>query len=398
VLMGKRILIVDDNPTNRRILTLQTQTWGMEPVEAATPHEALDILRQDQPFDLALLDMHMPEMDGASLAAAMCAEHEQQGHHFPLVLLTSLGYETHPELEAVQCFSAYLTKPVKPSQLYDVLVSVLVDEEREARRAQSLEPITETNLSRLSEKLPLRILLAEDVVVNQKFALLALDEMGYTADVAANGLEALEALKRQPYDVILMDVQMPEMDGLTATRQIRDCFSADRQPRIIAMTANAMQGDRELCLEAGMDDYISKPVYLEELQAALERAGQWLKTKRREKMTSTPDLTEIPILDQAAFDKILKYAMSNDLISAYIEEANALVGSLQQAVARADAPTIRARAHALKGSSSYIGAQRVRALSHEMEQAGKTGLLTHTPDLLAQLLDAHQQTRKALMR
>ncbi len=274
-LAGKRILIVDDNATNRRILSLQTKAWGMIPVEAASPGAALALLAQGKRFDLGILDVHMPEMDGVELAAALCQQHQQNGHHFPLILLTSLGYENRPELEAVECFAAYLTKPVKPSPLYDVLIQALhascCDEAEQIAAAPQLpnDPITPLPYD---TPLPLRILLAEDVAVNQKFALLALEEMGHTADVAANGLEVLEAMARQSYDIILMDVQMPVMDGLEATRRIRS--SGMEQPYIIAMTANAMQGDREMCLEAGMDDYISKPVYLEELQSALARARE----------------------------------------------------------------------------------------------------------------------------
>lgn len=270
-LAGKRLLIVDDNATNRRILNLQTQTWGMIPVEAASPGEALALLNQGEHFDLGILDVHMPEMDGVELAAALCQQHEANGHHFPLILLTSLGYETHPELEAVDCFTAFLTKPVKPSYLYDALMKALHEPE-----CDELETAESSSLPSMPPPLPslppLSILLAEDVAVNQKFALLALEEIALTADVAANGLEVLEAVQRQTYDVILMDVQMPKMDGLEATRRLRTWHIP--QPYIIAMTANAMQGDRELCLKAGMDDYISKPVYLEELQAALERAGK----------------------------------------------------------------------------------------------------------------------------
>ncbi len=269
VLTGKRILIVDDNATNRRILNLQTQTWGMIPVEAASPDAALDLVQQGELFDLAVLDVQMPGMDGVTLATVLCQQHEKNGHHFPLVLLTSLGYETRPELEAVDCFAAFLTKPVKPSYLYDVLMKALQVPADEADETAESTPLSSLPPHALHPSL--RILLAEDVAVNQKFALLALEEMSLTADVAANGLEVLEAVQRQPYDVILMDVQMPKMDGLEATRRLRRLPIP--QPYIVAMTANAMSGDREMCLEAGMDDYISKPVYLQELQAALERGG-----------------------------------------------------------------------------------------------------------------------------
>jgi CheY-like chemotaxis protein len=189
----------------------------------------------------------------------------------PLILLTSLSHNPRPEVEEVACFATYLTKPVKPSQLYDAIVEALmIDDETEALVQSEAQSGDAAGEMAQSTPVPLRILLAEDVAVNQKFALLALEDLGYAADIAANGRETLTAVQRQPYDIVLMDVQMPIMDGLEATRRIRAL--ALPQPYIIAMTANAMQGDRELCLAAGMDDYISKPVYLEELRAALERA------------------------------------------------------------------------------------------------------------------------------
>jgi CheY-like chemotaxis protein/HPt (histidine-containing phosphotransfer) domain-containing protein len=402
---------VDDNPTNRRILNLQAQTWGMKPVEADSPTTALALVRQGRPFDLAVLDMHLPEMDGAQLASALCQEHERQGQHFPLVMLTSLGYETRPELEAVDCFSAYLTKPVKPSQLYDVLVSVLVDEEREARHTPGLAANPAPRPNPLAEQIPLRILLAEDVAVNQKFALLALEEMGYTADVAANGQEVLEALKRQPYDAILMDVQMPVMDGLTATRRIRQDPSGLARPYIIAMTANAMQGDRELCLEAGMDDYISKPVYQHELRAVLERAGEWLKDYRRWHPLTASDTPQTaflpedpttpltPAIDPAVLDKLLNRPSGRELVLLYLAEAPDALSELRQAVEQQQAVEVRQAAHKLKGSSSYVGAWRVTALSAELEQEGRRGTVDGVASaLLSQLEDEYRRAQQALQK
>jgi CheY-like chemotaxis protein len=212
-LSGKRVLVVDDHPTNRRIISLQTQTWGMVSTEAATPSQALALIRRGDPFDLAILDMQLPEMDGAALAAAICTL--RRVSPLPLIMLTSLSHDRHFEVEAVDCFVAYLTKPVKPSQLYDAIIGALTIEPEADVAAGPSEPQRgAAGDTTLAKQLPLRILLAEDVAVNQKFALLALEEMGYTADVAANGQETVTAVQRQPYDVILMDVQMPLMDGL----------------------------------------------------------------------------------------------------------------------------------------------------------------------------------------
>ena len=263
-LTGRRVLIVDDNKTNRQILVLQTQSWGMRPLAVADPHQALELINKGETFDLAILDMQMPEMDGVTLAQAIRAQ--RPAVEMPLVLYSSMG--RREVAVADDLFVAQLQKPIKPSSLYDALLTIYYEEtsfkEVEEPRKRGLDP-------NMAQSHPLRILLAEDNAVNQKLALRLLAQMGYRADVAGNGLEAIEALERQVYDVILMDVQMPEMDGLEASRQINARWDQAHRPRIIAMTANAMQGDRERCIAAGMDDYVSKPVRVDELIGALER-------------------------------------------------------------------------------------------------------------------------------
>lgn len=265
-LSGRQLLIVDDNATNRQILTLQSQSWGMFPRAAASGLEALQWIGQGKSFNIAILDMQMPEIDGLTLATEIRKHPKYQ--NFPLILLTSVGRQETDITAAEQIFTAVLNKPIKQSQLHDVLTSILTQNPIKVKRSSPTSPQLNP---RLAEQLPLRILLAEDNVINQKIALLILQRMGYRADVAGNGLEILEALRRQPYDVVLMDVQMPEMDGLTATRCICQEWSPSQRPWIVAITANAMQGDRETCLEVGMDAYISKPIRVEELVEALKR-------------------------------------------------------------------------------------------------------------------------------
>ena len=262
-LEGKRVLVVDDNKTNRRILKLQTQKWGMLPRGTKSPQQALRWLKQGEQFDLAILDLQMPKMDGIMLTREL---RELKGmKNLPIILLTSLGRR---EVEADELdFAAYLTKPLKPSALFDALVGIFARKTVAIPKVNTAKPTLDPNMAKQH---PLRILLAEDNQVNQKLALRLLEQMGYRADVASNGLEAVESVKRQPYDVILMDVQMPEMDGLDATRAIRK--QDMQQPYIVAMTANAMQGDREMCLAAGMEFYITKPIRVPELVAALKLA------------------------------------------------------------------------------------------------------------------------------
>ncbi|MFN4280109.1 response regulator [Thermosynechococcus sp.] len=262
-LQGRSLLIVDDNPINRQILQLQTQNWQMRPLLAASGPEALALLSREPLPDAAILDLQMPQMDGVTLAEHL----HRQYPRLPLILLTSVGNDLTPQQR--QLFHSLVSKPVKPSTLFDVLSDVF-DRRRQIVKPQPSAP----SLERLKEGLPpLRILVAEDNKVNQMVALRLLEKLGYRGDVAANGLEVLEAVRRQPYDVILMDMQMPEMDGVTATREVIDLFQRLNQPRprIIAMTANAMESDRQRCLEAGMDDYVSKPVRIEELVRALQR-------------------------------------------------------------------------------------------------------------------------------
>jgi PAS domain S-box-containing protein len=263
MLGSKRILIVDDNATNREIVSRQARSWGMEPVAVERPSDALELIEQGTQFDVAAVDMLMPEMDGLELARRI--RRHPNGQELPLVLLTSLS--GLPQARAAAEFSAQLVKPVRASQLYNALLTAL------GESVLAPAPVEPAGDDGAPETSALRILLAEDNAVNQKVALRILDKLGFRADVASNGLEALEALERESYDVVLMDVQMPEMDGLDASRRICERWPDESRPRIIAMTANAMIEDREACFAAGMDDYVAKPVRPEELADALTRAS-----------------------------------------------------------------------------------------------------------------------------
>ena len=260
---GERILVVDDHPTNRLVLTEMLRVWGCRYEEAADGVEALERLRrglaEGEPFRIALLDMQMPDMDGKTLSRVIKSDPALK--ETLLVMLTSVGQRGDAaELQKIG-LSAYLIKPVRKSQLYDCLVTVLGAARSQGARIAARPILTRYGLQE-EKKRRARILLAEDNAVNQKVALKILERLGYRADVVGDGKEALAALERIPYDLVLMDVQMPEMDGFEATRAIRDGRAKvlDRNVPIIAMTAHAMKGDRERCLEAGMDDYIGKPV------------------------------------------------------------------------------------------------------------------------------------------
>lgn len=268
-LSERSILIVDDNAMNRMIISRQTGRWKMKPYSVSSGQEALELIRKGEVFDIALIDMQMPEMDGVRVAEEI--RKLPAGQHLPMVLFTSLGYK--PAAATQDLFTTVLYKPLKPTQLYETLISVLNGKPRPQPKKHTAPVIDHT----CAQKYPLHILLAEDNLVNQKVAIGILQRMGYHVDVAANGLEVLEALHRQHYDVVLLDVQMPEMDGEEAAQEICLRYPPEQRPVLIAMTANALEGDRERYLSLGMDDYISKPIRVEELMRGLEDAYHKIK-------------------------------------------------------------------------------------------------------------------------
>ena len=261
-LAGKRVLIVDDNASNRLLLKLQTERWGMRARDTNSPAVALEWIVQGDPFDVALLDYQMPEMDGIALAREIRAV---RGAHAPVLMLLSSTGQSLASAHADAGFAAGLSKPLRLSHLRDRLLETVGDQRDTS--AGAVPPVARN----VGSPVPLRILLAEDNAINQKVALRLLERLGYGADIVGDGRQALARLDHAAYDVILMDVQMPEMDGLEASRAICARCAASERPRIIAMTAEAMQGDRDKCLAAGMDDYIVKPVTLDRLAAALAK-------------------------------------------------------------------------------------------------------------------------------
>ena len=280
-LENQTVLVVDDNITNLKILAEQLATWKMIPSLVDSATMALSLLETDQSFDLILLDMQMPEIDGLMLAEEICRRIPTQ--KIPMIMLTSLGRMVRDDPRHIY-LETMLSKPVKSTQLLDAIIHTLQPAAHQNRpgnidrlvyankREQSNSQ--QTKLLKLSA--PLRILLAEDNIINQKVALKILEGCGYRADVVSNGEEAIQAVRRQRYDVVLMDIQMPIMDGLRATQLIRREIDLEVQPKIVAMTANALSGDKEKYLDAGMDNYISKPVRAEKLKAVLNKISMTL--------------------------------------------------------------------------------------------------------------------------
>src|SRR4029078_11238029 len=309
----------------------------------------------------------MPEMDGLALAGEI-RQHRSESE-LPLLLLTSLG--RLPQLQTGGVFSAQLAKPLKASQLLNPLLQLLTG------RAGEEEVETVTDGKRARSKL--RILLAEDNAMNQKVALRLLEQLGYLAAVAVNGVEAIEALERQPYDVVLMDVQMPELDGLDATRQICERWPEETRPRMIAMTANALPEDREACFAAGMNDYVAKPIRSEELVAALKRV------KPLAKGGGSTDGVGHATRDDVALGSVRDLggdAFLGEVIDAFLADAPQLIATLRRSLDEQGTEELRRAAHTLKSNGATVGAQEVAELCRTLEQHAKEGELDDASELI----------------
>ena len=380
-LAGKRILVVDDNVTNHEIVARHARSWGMDAVALTSPLEALARIEGGEKFDVAVLDMVMPEMDGLALAREIRRHRDKR--ELPLVMLTSLG--RLPQVRSSGVFSVQLAKPVKASQLYNALLQALAEQVQEPA-------VDEPDVGKPATS-SLRILLAEDNAVNQKVALRLLDQLGYRADVAANGLEALEALERQPYDVVLMDVQMPELDGLDASRRIRERWPAEARPRIIAMTANAMPEDRQACFAAGMDDYLAKPIRPTELAEALSRARPLgdTRTASAEGAGASLDASAIESLRELDGEGFLA-----EVIDTFLSDAPALVAALRTTHEEGDTEALRRAAHTLKSNGQIFGAGRFSELCRDLEERARRGKLDGTAEVIDRIEREYAALEKTL--
>jgi CheY-like chemotaxis protein len=405
-----RLLIVDDNITNCRILTLQTSKWGMIPRSTQSAPEALDWLRGGGQFDLALLDMQMPGMDGLMLASEI--RKLSGATTMPLVLLTSMGVRTDAPDFAQAAFATCLTKPIKPAQLFESLVRVVSGTKPAVRKSpgpSKLDPA-------LAARLPLRVLLCDDNVINQKVSVRLLQQMGYKPAVATNGAEALAALDRQPYDLIFMDVMMPVMDGLEATRHIRDKqrdrakFPNYKSPIVIvAMTASAMSGDREKCLAAGMDDYLSKPVRPEDVRTIVERWGTAAgMSDQPEAAKSVATPAALPATGSAAneeplvdMERLMEFTEGNvdslrELVTLYLKQTSQQITQLEAAVQANNAAEVRRIAHSCAGASATCGIQKIVPPLRELERQGYEGKLTNATELCQQIVSDFARIRSIL--
>jgi PAS domain S-box-containing protein len=405
-LAAARVLIVDDNATNRRLLKHETSSWGMIATEAESGERALELLRagatQQQPYDIALLDLMMPEMNGFELAETIKADPSIAA--VALVLLPSFGKRGHGDKARQVGFAAYLQKPVRQSQLYECLTTVMARSESEPATVPRLvtrHSLRESGVQQKAKTLSsVRILIAEDSVVNQKVALGQLYNLGYHAEAVPNGRELLKALESGHVDIILMDCQMPEMDGFAATAEIRRREGTTRHTTIIAMTANALEGDHERCVAAGMDDYLSKPVKSDALRLKLERwtgpGGFGEGSKERHEPAqhirgSILDQARLAIL-RGAFEPGATGSVA-EVIDLFLDEATSQLKTVDDALRREDAAEVTRVAHCLKGSSGIMGATRMAALSGELENKDPG---QDARELLAQLEIELELVREAL--
>ncbi|HPF99391.1 MAG TPA: response regulator [Kiritimatiellia bacterium] len=399
-LVGVRVLIVDDNATNRDILHHQVVAWRMRNGSAGNGPDALQLLRkaaaEKDPYPIAILDMQMPGMDGVTLARAIKADPAIEATR--LVLLTSMGQALNAEMREELGFADCLIKPVKQSRLYDCLVSVLAgpgsDVQQHEERVE-LEPLNEPVQNA-------RILIAEDNLINQKLALNQLEKLGCRADTAASGTEVLRILETHCYDIILMDCQMPELDGYETTHRIRKTEKDVGVParlHIIAVTAHALQGDREKCLEAGMDDYLSKPVMLEALHAALKRWGE------KQDGAGRPGVSAPRMAVPKAAEKPVDLSRLNDvcgghpervkeLVDLYVSQTAEMLEGLQAAVAAASADEVARLAHKCAGSSAACGVNGLARLLRELEARAKSGALDGAQDSVDQAREHFVRARK----
>ncbi|MEH1952603.1 response regulator [Nostoc sp.] len=423
LLLNRRLLVVDDNATNRKIIYHQATRWGMLVDQAASATTALKAIqeaaKQKNLYDIAVVDMQMPEIDGMTLGEQIKANSAIAG--LPLIMLTSTNQRDEIQRALKIGFAAYLVKPVKSSRLLDTIMTILGTQPEEETGVRSHRREWETQRRKDEENLPspfsvsprqsipvfsspnfpkLRILLAEDNLVNQKVALKQLQSLGYSADVAGNGKEVLQLLEKIPYDLILMDCQMPVLDGLETTKEIHrwqeSNFVSGYRPVVIAMTANAMKEDQQMCLDAGMDDYLSKPVIKEKLAVALERWGNAIfKAKETVATEQTVVTTDVGSVDLPIdWERLHQLSENNpefelELLQIFVEDIQPRLEVIKIAIAAYDFEKLAHEAHQIKGASANVGAttmhlaaEKLEQLAHNQERRGSTNFISELEEFV----------------
>ena len=421
-LQGKRLLIVDPHQFSREILRQQTERWGMIVTAAIKGIEALQLIQQGHEFDVAFVNMLMPQIDGLSLARLI--HQDKYLPHLKIVIMSAMDCPVKlPDIDWFIC----LTKPIKLTQVYQVMMDLFVP--LPTINPPNKPPDEKAQPDKLADRLPLRILLAEDNVVNQKVALRILRTLGYQADVAKNGLEAIAALEEKPYDLVLMDVQMPKMDGLEATRQIcyqwaegnTHNYATKKKPWIVAITAGGTNAERTKCLEAGMDDYLKKPINIDLLQTVLEQLSE--RSTSTDSQTITADILvanqsglsanseklnlnnivknelqteinydEIASIDWTVLENLrqeLTSEKNNDLIGKFIdfflEDTPSLIATIKQSIKTEDSALFRYAVHTLKSSTKNLGIRKMYHLCFTLQKLGNEGFLLKAEKAFSEL-------------
>ena len=395
-LTGKRALIAGDGSSSTRILRHRLEHWGLVVEVAAKSRDALAIIEKSNAFDVVILDAGLPGGDGFALAHDI--RKLDAGRNVSLLFLSATRLRADDFRDAKLEAAPFVHKPIRPSQLLESLcraLSVQVQRDKKSAFTPGLD-------SDFARRLPLRVLLADDNPINQKVGMSVLHKLGYRADLAADGNEVIKALEQKTYDMLFLDVQMPEMDGLDCAKLICQRWTRDRRPVIIAMTGNALMGDREKCLAAGMDDYISKPVRVADLQAAIERWGPTKVVKHdtayfmQNPGTISPGLLdESVIADLREMPPTNGVSMLRELIDLYIESAPQRVTQIVQA--SEDPKKLAFHAHALKSMSLNMGCKRIIELAQKLENLGNSGKVTGVMQIIQELEGAFTQTKVQLL-
>ena len=401
-----RILVVDDSATSRQVFSDLLEAWGCRFNTVDDGNQAMEKLvraaTEKDPYRVALIDSQMPGIDGITLGEKIKKDPDLM--QTQLVLLSSLSMQRGGSKSRNNNFAAYLVKPVKSSQLFDCLATMSDDFPQNQDVVNGAEPAARRREPTESPKKQIRVLIAEDNPINQKVALNLLAKLGYRADMVSNGVMAVRALEETAYDLVLMDVQMPEMDGLVATAAIRGLRSnvLRRDVPIIALTAHAMAGDRKGCLEAGMNDFISKPIDPKELQTKIEKWTNIIDVSFQK--AEVPKSDKVPANIESSspmdFNKALERAMGDEeflveILQEFLRQVPAQIEALQTALQQGDKETLRGQAHTLKGAAANLSLNGVTAAARRLEEMGRDGNLSKGKQSLSELgkeigrLEAH---------
>jgi len=401
VLKNKRILIVDDNDTNLHILNIQCKNWGMIPRTTKNPKDAIKWINKDDPFDIAIFDMLMPDMDGLELTKEIRKYRTKE--QLPIIILSSSGIQGTNKAEISEYLNALVTKPIKQAQLQNMLIETLGDEIPKLvtrTRRQTQPEFKEEKISKrdMSLEIPLKVLVAEDNMINQKLILKILSQLGFQADIVSNGLEAIEELKRVRYDIVFMDIQMPEMDGIEATKYVVQNWKSDERPFIIAMTANVMQGDREKCLNAGMDDYLSKPVIIDDVEKIIIK---WVELIKQKKLVSRRNIKTSLMLDSDIIYGLKKLDGNNDfseVIKLYTDLAPELISEIKSSYRLNNIAGLKSSASNLKRISLNLGANRLAEICLRVESLNGNHSKEELQNLIERLENIYKLTFEELKK